>query len=660
MITAATVGSFQPEIVNNTTNRNVDTQLFGLNGSWKPNSRLTLGMDFYHSKADRPEGGADTFVTAGLVSRTPFAQDTLIFSDVPHSLPNLNVLIPPGQLGLTACPSGTASATNPGSCSYNALMNSGFLNNNKYWSTHYVGLNGYSVKDQINSGALDGVLDVEWGPLNKLRFGVTESHREKSRVDSSNDWTNGSGQYGSLYNTAGCPVQCNPYSFASQGFNVISLLNPPNFMQGAGGSYPTAVPVLDVGKLLAFLKSLDGKPNPTLCTATPCPASSLFNFASTLPQPNPVNSYDVTEKTTAFYVQGDFAGNDWSGNVGVRVVHTATTASYAGAVPTVLWSPYNPSSTKSYTVLYTASQTGTSPGSYALYLPSLNFNYWLMPEKLQLRTALAETMSRPNLNQLAPNTTNQGPNGTGTLSYTGTVGLKPVTAYQADLSLEWYYQPHSALTVGLFGKKLRNDIFTNFTPRVNLGTVKYDNGPPPATAANPAIPFPWNIDAPANGATATFKGVELTWQHFLENGLGTHVQYTRKIGNSTGAVNDVPPITASVSLIYDKGPISADINWDYTSSYAFVGAQSTEVPGWPAISESFEWLTASAHYKFSKGFEVYVEGKNLTNAIARTYLNGNPLLPWAPGQSVGASASGVGAGYSAYGRFFVAGAAYRF
>ena len=48
------------------------------------------------------------------------------------------------------------------------------------------------------------------------------------------------------------------------------------------------------------------------------------------------------------------------------------------------------------------------------------------------------------------------------------------------------------------------------------------------------------------------------------------------------------------------------------------------------------------HYAFGRGFEVYAEGKNLSNSIARTYLNGNPYLPWAPGQDVGASASGVG------------------
>jgi outer membrane receptor protein involved in Fe transport len=101
------------------------------------------------------------------------------------------------------------------------------------------------------------------------------------------------------------------------------------------------------------------------------------------------------------------------------------------------------------------------------------------------------------------------------------------------------------------------------------------------------------------------------------------------------------------------------VNWDWTARYNAYCAQCTEVPGWPAVADPFSWVTASAHYRIARGFEVYVEGKNLTNAIARTYLDGNPLLPWAPGQLVGQSASGVGYGYSAYGRSFILGASYR-
>jgi iron complex outermembrane receptor protein len=667
VVTGVTASNFQPEMVNNTMNRNVDTTLFGLNASWQATPRLTLGADLYRSTAKRPEGGQDTFVTAGLVSSQPFAQDTLILTDLPHSLPSLNVLVPPSQLGLTTCPSGTASSTNPGSCSYTALMNSGFLNNNKYWSTHYVGLNGYSVHDQITSLMLDGAYNLDAGPFGRLLFGLGESHRDKTRTDSSNDWTNGSGQYGTLYNTAGCPIQCNPYSFASQGFNVVSMVSPPNFMQGAGGSYPTTLPQLNAAALLAFLQSLNGKHNPFYCQNYPtqCQAPYTdFNFANTLPQPNPFNSYDVTEKTSTFYVEAEFAGANYSGNVGVRIVHTRTTAATAVAVPVSLWTPTTVGSTQTWNVQYGTSQPIGANGSYTLALPSVNLNYWLTPDKLQLRLAAAETMSRPNLNQLAPTSSNNAINGTPQLFYDGTAGLRPIKAYQADVSVEWYYRPHSALTGALFVKKLKDDIYTAVQTNVDLGTLQYVGGPPGTV---PGTPFPWTVQAPANGARSTFKGLELTWQHFLDNGFGIHAQYTRtyssgydQFGNFAGPINAVPPTTISIGLIYDKGPLSADVNWDHASSYTNTSADSTEVPGWPAIADSFAWVTASVHYRISKAFEAYVEGKNLTNSIARTYLNGNPLLPWAPGQSVGQSSSGVGIGYSAYGRTYVAGLAYRF
>jgi len=665
LVTAVTSAAFQPEIVNNTINRNVVTSLYGLRGSWQATERFKMDFDAYRSTASRPEGGTDTFVTAGLVSQDPTAPDILVMQDLPHSLPSLNVLVPPSQLGMTACPTGTVSQTNAGYCSYTALMNSGALNDNKYWSTHYDGLNGYSVHDEVTGFTLDGAFKVSQGPLDSILFGAGYSHREKSREDISNDWTNGSGQYGLLYNTAGCPVQCAPYSFGSQGFNVISMTSPPHFMQGAGGSYPSVVPALNVGQLLNFMKSLDGKPNPQFCTDSGDPATCTpFNLASTLPQRNPFNSYDVIEKTFNFYTEATFQSDRWSGNVGVRLVHTKTQAVTAQSVPVSLWSADPNASTVTYVVQYSDASSFSENSSYTFALPSANFSYWLVPDQVQLRAAGGETIARPNLNQLAPNATNQATNGTPILNYTGTAGLKPIKAWNLDLSAEWYYQPHAAVTLGFFGKKVTDDIFTGVTANVDLGTIKYDGGPPGTV---PGVPFLWSITSPANGGKETYTGVELTWQHFLEMGLGAHVQVTHtwskgydQDGNPTGAVNQAPPTTVSTSLIYEKGPISADVNWDYTSRYTAYCSQCTEVPGWPAITDPFSWVTASVHWRAFQGFEVYLEGRNLTNAIPRTYLNGNSLLPWANGQQVGQSSSGVGLGYSAYGRSYVAGVSYRF
>jgi iron complex outermembrane recepter protein len=665
VVTGITVSDFQPEMVNNTIDRVVTTSVFGLNVEWKPTDRLSFAVDGYRSTANRPEGGQDTFVTAGLVTNTPNAPDTLIFSDVPNSLPNFNVLVPPGQLGMAACPKGTASTTNPGSCSYTALMNSGALNNNNYWSTHYDGLNGYSVHDQITGFTLDGKYNVGAGWFNNILFGAGYSNRDKNRTDISNDWTNGSGQYGTLYQTAGCPVQCDPYSFGSQGFNVISMVNLPNFMQGAGGSYPTTLPELNVAQLLAFMKSLNGKPNPFFCSSLPC--STPFDFSQTLPQANPYNSYDVTEKTFSVYGEMTFAGANWGGNLGLRIVRTNTTASTATAAPISLWTPSINSSTETWNVQYAAGQESVTQGHYVLPLPSANFNYWVVPQKVQLRAAVAQTMSRPDLDQLAPTSSNNAINGQGQLAYGGTAGLKPIKATQVDFSAEWYYRPHAALTAALFGKKIRDDIYTGTLPNVNLGTIQCVGGPPPASATVTCTGFPWTITEPANGAKSTFYGIELAWQHVMDNGLGAHLQYTRtenksydQDGNSIGAINAVPPMTLSAGILFERGPVAADVNWDYAASFQYACSQCTEVPGWPAISSPFQWLTASFHYKFTKEFQVYVEGKNLTDSVARTYLNGNPLLPWAPGQSVGQSSSGVGAGYSSYGRTFTLGASYQF
>jgi TonB-dependent receptor len=676
VVTGLTSDLFQPEMVNNTIDRQVNTYLYGLNVSWKPLARLTVDLDAYQSKANRPEGGNDTFVTAGLVSSTPNPPDTLYFQDLPYSLPSINVVVPPSQLGLTKCPPGTASTTDPRGCSYTALMNSGFLNNNKYWSTHYVGLNGYSVHDKIDGFSLDSAWDMDRGPFQRLLFGSQHTQRDKSRLDSSNDWNNGSGQYGTLYTTAGCPVQCNPYSFASQGFNVISMLNLPNFMHDAGGSYPTTLPALNAGQLEAFLKSLDGKPNPNApifnAAGTAIVGYAPFNYASTQPQVNPFNSYDVTEKTTSIYVEADFAAKRWSGNAGVRVVRTETSASTATTVPVAVWcAPAAcPSQTTAptYTVLYATSQPLSDNGQYTLALPSGNLAYWAIPDKLQVRLAAAGTMSRPNLNELAPTSTNTAINGApASLTYSGTAGLKPVRANQADLSIEWYYAPHDALTAAVFAKDVRDDIYSAVANGVNLGTLRYDGGPPGTV---PAQPFPWTVSAPANGTRSTVSGVEFIWQHILPSGFGTHMQYTAtrtrsydQNGVFVGAINAAPPTTWAIGVLFDNGKLSADVNWDHQSGYTYCST-CTEITGWPAVSDAFDWVTASVHYKLTegrlRGLEIYAEGKNLSNSIVHTYLNSNPLLPWGPGQLTGESTSGVGVGYSAYGRTYILGLAYTF
>lgn len=635
-VTSFTANNFTPEVVNNTIDRVVDTILVGANAGWTATPTLSFKADVYLSRANRPEGGNDAFVTAGLVSPTPYNQDTINWTNTNGGLPNIQVTLPNGQ-------------------NYATALASGELNNN-FWNTHYVGLNGYTIHDEVKGATLDGTLKIEQGALDRLDFGVAETVRDKSRWDVSNDWTNGSSQY-NFYTTPYCgtpPVPCGPeLTFGSMGANVISTARFPNFMQGSGGSFPTTIAVFNVPTLLAALQKLNGQP----VLGQP---GTFFNFSNTLPQFNAVNSYSVAEHTTALYGELSFSGTNWSGNAGLRMVHTGTTASTGVDNIQSISVTYSGNPTSPAIVQYSQPTPTTSTGSYTLPMPAANFALWLDPDKLQLRLAAAETMTRPELNQLAPTRTDNTINRVYEIDYSGNAQLKPIRSYQLDSSLEWYYKANSALSLAVFGKSIKDFITTGYEYNVNVGATGYfsTTGILPPTG----VPVLYTVTTPINGDRGTIMGVELSEVHLWDNGFGVRGEYTHNwskawvMGQFVGQLEGVSPSTASLGLIYEKGPISSSISWDYSGS--FVVQTFTEVPNVPAISNSFNWVTASFSYQITRDLKLYVSGKNLSNAIAKSFLAGRPDLIWSSG-STGTSSS-VGQGYSAYGRTFTAGLSLKF
>jgi iron complex outermembrane receptor protein len=616
LITSFTGSNFTPEVVNQTVNRIVNTSLIGLNGSWNVSDSLTFDGDFYYSKADRPEGGTDTFVTAGLVSPTPYNQDTITMTANPNGLPDMVITL-------------------PGGVDYATALASGQLNDQSLWSTHYVGLSGYSIEDKITGAKLNGTWHRDGGILQKVTFGVNYTDRSKSRRDISNDWNNGSNQYGSLYNTL--DGQPGPITFATMNANVISTFNFPNFMEGAGGTFPKTMALLDANALLEGLKNLDGTPNYTS-------GEGVYDFSLTAPQYNPTNSYEVSEKTFSAYVEGSFSTEHVSGNLGLRVVSTETQASTAvnDILSVTVDDTSNP--TNPGVVAYSDITPLSAKGHYVLLLPSLNVNWHIRPD-LQLRLGAAEVVSRPNLNQLVPTATNNAINQEYILYYGGNAALRPIKSRQFDASLEWYYSPKAMLSVALFDKKLRDDITTAQINDVDIGAVGCFNG-------EACTPLSFSVVQPVNGDSADIYGVEIGWQHILDNGLGMRAQYTHTWsktvidGEDAGPEAGVSPTTASVNVFYESGPILASISYDYASS--FTQSTYTEVTGWPGITKSTSWLNATVSYAFTPRVKVYMEGKNLTNTIVRTYLNGNPYAVWSAGAT--GTGSGVDSGYSAFGR----------
>ena len=423
------------------------------------------------------------------------------------------------------------------------------------WSTHYDGLSGNSIKDTVTGAKLDATYTVNRGIFSHIDAGVSFLNRSKSRRDISNDWTNGSNQYSTLYNTM--PGQPGPITFASMGQNVISTFTFPNYFAGAGGSFPHTQLLINADALLAGLQSLDGTPNYTS-------GEGVYNFADTLPQFNPTNSYVVGEKTYAGYVEASFNGPGWSGNIGLRLVHTKTHAATAinKIVSVTVADTANP--TASAVTEYSEATPLAATGSYTLPLPAANLNISLTKD-LHLRLAAAQTVARPNLNQFAPTETDD----------TKQPELRRLLRRQCESEADqgvagrrlagMVLHPNDMLSLAVFGKKLRGDITTIERNGVDIGAVGCFNG-------NPCTPLLFSVIEPINGDNSQGLWRRGGWQHILK--MVSASAHSSRIPGASRTSTDrmwpiagISPTTWSINPFYEKGPISLSVSWDHSSSF---------------------------------------------------------------------------------------------
>ncbi|MBH0040449.1 TonB-dependent receptor [Pseudoalteromonas sp. SWN166] len=242
--------------------------------------------------------------------------------------------------------------------------------------------------------------------------------------------------------------------------------------------------------------------------------------------------YDIEEKISAFYIQGDFEFSEVRGNLGVRVVQTKTFTS-----STDLYT---------YQLDHTNDATGepvtgdarfvedyqlvTQQNKDTQILPSFNIA-WDATDDLVIRGAIAKVMSRPDYSDLGAQqritfVSNEwaddraafnelpGFSGSG-----GNKNLKPFESVQADLSIEYYYSESSAIGLALFHKKVDNfvvplviDVEQSFAGKNNIVDAGIINIAPYSTVGN--------------GTDAVSKGAEVFIQHAFDNGFGFYANYT--------------------------------------------------------------------------------------------------------------------------------------
>ncbi len=399
----------------------------------------------------------------------------------------------------------------------------------------------------------------------------------------------------------------------------------------------------------------------------------------------------VDEKTKAGYAElkfgGDnakFPGSNWTihGNIGLRFVDTVDNSSgnivypkpYSGAAcPPVALVPGGLTGTgappanlppgttfvfPAYCYLTPAqlafANGGRTPTSarnhFHDWLPSFNLRLDFTPKWL-MRFAASRAMSRPDFGLLKNylSVSQDLPNNiadvrwikdsTGNVigvnpTYSATAYnpfLKPVTAWQFDLSLEHYFGNAGQFSLALFHKTFSNYI---------------QSGSFIENITNNGQTVPVVVTGPANGKGAKINGMEVAYNTFFDflpgwlSGLGLQANYTyvknkgvpnsnlSSVGANGSTVNGQNGGTAlnvstlegisthTVNLIglYEKGRVSARLAYNWRSKFLVTPIDCCiALPIW---QKPTGYLDGSIRFRVTDAIELSVEGQNLLNTRA--------------------------------------------
>ena len=334
------------------------------------------------------------------------------------------------------------------------------------------------------------------------------------------------------------------------------------------------------------------------------------------------NTFNVQQQNTAVYGQVNFGNDNLHGNIGVRWVRTKVT-SYGYYIPTSCLTPGADGNVSWDCAFGPGTGYVGQTSTHNNWLPAFNIAYNLTPDII-LRGAASETIAYAPYNQLAPYFE---ANDTTLTATGGNPNLKPYRSLNADLSAEWYFNPHSLFAISAFYKNVLNYVVnaSSFEQRENgswgtfypgpIGQMLVNNG-----QCNTSGMCTYSVSAPINGGRAKVRGGALTYQQaFGDSGFGVRANYTYSNAR-TASGGDLPYNSRNsytLAPYFELGPYSASLSYNYRSKYLAGGY----VAGAPdSYTASYKELDASAAYAFNKHFSVSFDMLNLLNSTYRQYL----------------------------------------
>ncbi|HET6941722.1 MAG TPA: TonB-dependent receptor [Sphingomicrobium sp.] len=320
---------------------------------------------------------------------------------------------------------------------------------------------------------------------------------------------------------------------------------------------------------------------------------------------NPTENFSINEKTYGGYAMAKFGGDNWRGNIGLRIIRTDQTSRgnqlfASNPPPDAISNPFG-----AYLPIVIERH-------YTDFLPSANVSFDLMPE-LVLRFAAARTMARPDYTDIVPRVSlNPG-------ALTGSGGdpnVDPFRANQYDVSIEWYPDRETIVAAALYYKDIQSYIVNTTTQEIFPIETETPNLSRCTLVSGDTYNCLFDINRRSNGAGGSNKGIELQVQRPIWGGFGAIANYTYSDAKSDDG-NPIPGNSKhafNLTGYYEQGPISARLSYTYRSKF-FIDIDRAS----PLNQKATQSLDASASYKVTENIWITADAVNLTNDKIEQY-----------------------------------------
>lgn len=429
---------------------------------------------------------------------------------------------------------------------------------------------------------LDVEKEVEWGPLTAVKVGAkfTDHDRVAERFA-----TNG-GVFTPGLRCNGAP--CTSADFATGGGM------PGDFLDGiAAPGTLTDYWRVDPAKLRAIY------------AATSSPTNDRFLV--------PGNTYSINEKTYGGYGLAKFGGDNWRGNIGLRVIRTDQTSEgfiIGGANP-------------QFTNPFGGFTPSVAKRSYTDVLPSANLSLDVS-DTVVVRFAAGKTVTRPDFVDITPGV---DLNGTLLTGRGGDPNLDPYRANQYDFSVEWYPDRETIVALALFYKDIQSYIVNTTSTEILPGVFVPGSQPAGCVAAGGGNPnlfnCPYQINRRSNGDGGRNQGFEIQASRPIWGGFGMVANYT--YSDAKASNGDAIPGNSKHSLnltgYFENDLLSARLSYNYRSKF-FIDIDRAA----PLNQASLSSLDASVSFNLTDNIALTADAVNLTNEPIEQY-SGTPDRP---------------------------------